>query len=122
MPGHVIKQHVNAGKDFDGTAPVGAPVIDTDKIKSYPREDAGGEFMPGACTVKNITLKGGGGQGDVEFIHHEDGVGEHQIFAVTTPAKEVSWKGELAIGDYDKIIAKTQHGSKKMSCSIYFED
>lgn len=117
MAGRQIRQQITAGNNFDGTAPVDPPEVDTDTHKTYGEEDAGGEFVPGAGTLQSIMFKGGN-QSSCEFKIVYDAGGEKQLHVCLFPDRQVHWIGAEQLAANDKVIVTTKHAEYAMSCDL----
>lgn len=112
-----IRQQVASGKNFEGVAPINPPAVDDGTTVTYAEEDVGGEFSPGAGTLRNICLKGGN-QSSTEFKVIFGAGGEEQLLACPFPDRQVSWSGEVALLAGDKVIVTTKNGEHAMSCDV----
>lgn len=115
--GKMIRQQVAAGKNFEATAPINPPVVDDGTLKTYAEEDVGGEFMPGAGTLRKILLTGGN-QSSAEFKVVFGAGGEDQLLVNQFPDRQVRWEGALVLAADDKVLVTTKHAEHAMSCDV----
>jgi len=119
MVDYIVRHQVSAGHDLDGTAPQGDPtIINTRTI--YPVEAAGGEFEPGAGTLKTISLHAGGQSSAEGKIVYGAG-GEKQIFVCLEPRHQFLWKGQEALSAGDKVVVVTRNAAHAITCDLCYE-
>jgi len=117
MAYHRIRQQVNAGKNFDGTPPKKEPAVSNDERTTFDPEDAGGEFAPGASTLRRIFLEGGNQSSCLFEIWREDNSRE-ELLINSHPDRNVTWRGSVNLGARDKVVVTTRHGRQPMTCEV----
>lgn len=120
MASKVIRQRVSAGNDLDGTAPVGPPETQ-DAVKTiYPIETAGGEFSPGVCTLRQVTIETFGQDwwrakivhGDLSETLLGDGHDFEEMHILDV---------NIALAADDKVVALTHDAKGPITCNVVFD-
>ena len=84
---------------------------------TFNPEDAGGEFSPGASTLRRIHLKGGNQSSCLFEIWREDNSRE-ELLINSYPDRNIVWSGSVALGANDKVVVVTRHARHAMDCDV----